>query len=146
MFRSNARCVSIAFETDNVAVYVDWVSLPDGGRNYSLRTPIRKAPNVYSFYLFGIITLDINGWSIMDTTTGRFLKIPSWGFINGIGIRKLTSRVLQKEYTVSVATIHSHHIEYAPNGSTYRVQPRTSPMTANETTVPESMEMLQTVV
>ena len=116
---------SIAFDTDEVTVYVDWVALPDGGRNYRLVTPITSMPKFYSFYFFGIMTLDTNGWSIMDTTTGHYLKIPTWSFIGSIATRKLVKRVLPTEHTVAVAVIHSHTIEYPPQHRDYEVQGRT---------------------
>ena len=106
--------VALAFDTASVTVYVDWLKLPDGGRNYRLRTPINSAPKLYAFYCFGIMSLDVNGWSVMNTTTGEYLSIPTWVFVSGIKTRKLTSRVLCDEYTVSVASIHSHYVEYAP--------------------------------
>ena len=103
--------LALIFETSETSVYVKWMTLPDSNRNYEVTIPHMITPRIYNCYFFGVLKIDTSPWRIFNTLTGRTIKAPRWIIVSASNMNRLKHNILPHHYTVSMAVVHSHHIE-----------------------------------
>jgi hypothetical protein len=103
--------IALIFETSDASLCIKWMTLPDSNRNYEVSVPHTIIPQLYNFRCFGLLKVDTSSWRIFNTLAGKILRIPKWTLVSPTKMRKLKYNILTKQYDISMAVVHSHHIE-----------------------------------